>query len=690
MTLADVHGGLTASLGISGTIDNPSVDVLVNSHNLEVKDYVVTALTGRAEVTREGVTGQTALMTFRPKAVATGPPMPAGQQDATVSIRDYKVLKSGDIKADIDITSVNLSFLQSAVDPTAVHPISGTGDKIGILASGTLESPQLELSLNLSNVTYMDRTFDRVDVDHARVEEGQIDVDTLRFTKIESKGVSYQAAIGGTIKGFTWTAPHLPDSATLDVSAEVPNNGSGQDRMDLKVLTDLGVTLFKDSVGTFGGKLRFVGPVQSPRINQGFVGITAGRLKVPGIQTQISGIDAAFKITNDVVTVDKFTARTQSYDHKGIALPRRSSDEIHLSGSIPVGYGDVTPVSVSDPLTLTAENLQIEEAQIPGSKTGGLAGSADVRLTMTRSLLRPIIGGTVNVSNTTMTLPKDFSPASGSGTTPTFNPRFDVTLNLEGKNNRLMNPEVDARVGGYITFRGDLGGPVIHGRIGLNKGNLTIPPRQFDIVPPGSIDIDYGNSAVADSGLSLRINLTARTKLTAVSLGGIRKLYTVTVTANGPLSENAGDSASSRMHLDFTTQPNDLAINQQDLSERLVTAIFGVDTFNQVGQNPGAAAVTALSSLFTGYVLPGEFNRFVGSLGLDQLAIGYDPYLQPSLLLTRQLVGPLYVTYNQAFTAENRYYDIKFSFRFRDRYQFSYDFDEERTQQFLLEGVWRY
>jgi hypothetical protein len=537
----------------------------------------------------------------------------------------------------------------------------------------------------------MDRTFDRVDVDHARIEEGQVEVDNLRFTKTESQGGSYQASVGGTIRGFTWSAPYLPDSATMDVTAEIPTAGSGHDRLDLKLLTDLGINLFRDSVGTFGGNLRLVGLINSPRIQSGSVVVTADRVKIPGIQTQITGLDAAFKITNDVLTVDKFTARTQSYDRKGVLLPRRVSDDIRLNGSIPIGYGDAAPAAVPDPLILTADNLNFEESQIPGSKTGGVEGTAAVKLTATRSLLRPIITGSINVSNTTIALPNEFKPPGEGGAAPAFNPRFDVTLNLQGNNNRLRNrDELDARVGGSVNFRGDLGAPVIHGRIDLNKGFLRIPPRQFDIVPPGSIDLDYGNTAVADSGLSVRINLTARTKLTAVSLGGIRKLYTVTVTANGPLDEGAGDTASSRMHLDFSTQPNDLAINEQDLNEKLVTAIFGVDTVNQVGQNPGATALTALSNLFTGYVLPGEFNKFIGTLGLDELSIGYDPYLQPSLLVTRRILGPLYVTYNQAFTADSRYYDIKFSFRFHDRYQLSYDFDEEQTQEFLLEGVWRF
>jgi hypothetical protein len=40
--------------------------------------------------------------------------------------------------------------------------------------------------------------------------------------------------------------------------------------------------------------------------------------------------------------------------------------------------------------------------------------------------------------------------------------------------------------------------------------------------------------------------------------------------------------------------------------------------------------------------------------------------------------------------ADKERYDLKFSLRFKDRYQLSYDLDEQRTQKILLEGIWKF
>jgi hypothetical protein len=48
------------------------------------------------------------------------------------------------------------------------------------------------------------------------------------------------------------------------------------------------------------------------------------------------------------------------------------------------------------------------------------------------------------------------------------------------------------------------------------------------------------------------------------------------------------------------------------------------------------------------------------------------------------------VSYYRTLSATQERYDLKLSYRFRDRYQLSYDLDEQHTQKILLEGVWRF
>ncbi len=696
VSLDELTGELRAHVSLQGTLEAPEAVVLLDSHNITVRDYAIKSLTGRASVNKAGITAPEAVAIIGPSAALRGRETPAEQlsadrQDATLSIRDFSLRYGGDVRADVDLTNLNLAFVQAALFPTSVHPLTGVGDKIGVLVAGTVQSPILDFSINLSNVGYMERTFERVEIDHARVEEGQIQIDDLRVTRQLTKSKAYQAALSGVIRGFTWTSPFLPDTAQLDITAELPRRAALKETADLELLGELGIAAFRDSKGNFAALVKVGGSIAAPKLQSGFITLTADKLKIPGLSTGILDLNAHVSLTDDVLHVDSFSAKTQAYDRKGLPIAKRESEPIRLTGSIPVGYNEATPRTVPDPLTLQGENVSFDETPLPGSRSGSLNGTGTVAVTVTRSVLRPLISGTINLTNTNASLPSDFAPPNGASTAPAVNPRFDLTVNFTGKNVRLRNTQLDAQVGGFMSLRGDLAAPILHGRITLNQGNLKVPPRRFDIVPPGVIEIDYGNSAVADAGLNVRVNLMARTKLTAVSIAGVRKLYTVTVTANGPLTDVTGDAnGQSRMHLDFITDPNDLAVGQQALSERLVTALFGVDTFNRVGHDPGQTAITALTNILTGTVLPGQFDKLASGLGLEQFALSYDPVQQLSLTVARQIVGPLYITYNRGLSTENRYYDLKMSLRFRDRYQFSYDYDDQRISRYLLEGVWRF
>ena len=696
LPLDEITGEVTARVALKGTLSDPTAIVKLDTHNITIRDYAIRSLTGTASITREGVTAPEAFAVIGPSASLlgkenTGSRAAVEDQEAAISVREFALHFGGDIRADVDVSNLNLAFVQAAAFPTAVHPLTGVGDKIGILVAGTVQSPVLDFSVSLSNVGYMQHTFERVEIDHARVEEGQITLDDLRITRQLARGKAYQAAVSGAVRGFTWTAPLLPDTAQLDVTAELPRRAKQKETADLELLGDLGVTAFRDSKGSFSGTVRVGGSISAPRLQSGEITLTADKLKLPGLQTGIVDLTTKVSLADDLLHIDSFSARTQAYDRKGQPIAKRESDPVSLTGSIPVGYNDAAPRTVADPLTLSVDNLSFDETPMPGSRSGSLVGTGAVKVTITRSILRPLIGGTINVTNTQASLPSDFTPPNGASTPPVVNPRFDLTVNFTGRNVRLRNTQLDSQVGGFLSLRGDLAAPVLHGRISLAQGSLKVPPRRFDLVPPGAIEIDYGNNAVADAGLSVRVNLTARTKLTAVSVAGVRKLYTVTVTANGPLTDVIGDAnGQSRMHLDFITDPNDLAIGQQALSERLVTALFGVDTFNRVGHDPGQTAITALTNIITGTVLPGQFDKLANGLGLEQFELSYDPVQQLSLTVSRQIIGPLYVTYNRGLSSENRYYDLKTSLRLRGRYQFSYDYDDQRISRYLLEGVWRF
>ena len=205
--------------------------------------------------------------------------------------------------------------------------------------------------------------------------------------------------------------------------------------------------------------------------------------------------------------------------------------------------------------------------------------------------------------------------------------------------------------------------------------------------------MDYHTIEAGVPVLGLNVDLKARGFVVATSQSGVRKRYQVTVTARGPLTVDNVDPVtgkSQQLALSFETSPNDLASSQTQLTERLAGAIIGVGSLDQAGRNPGQAFTNVLSAVFTGSILPGVFDRTAASLGFEELSIGYDPVDRLTLNISRHLFGPLYVSYYRTLSATTERYDLKLSFRFKDRYQLSFDLDEQHTQKLLLEGVWKF
>ena len=219
----------------------------------------------------------------------------------------------------------------------------------------------------------------------------------------------------------------------------------------------------------------------------------------------------------------------------------------------------------------------------------------------------------------------------------------------------------------------------------MPEGSLTLPTARFTILPPAQVTLTYpAPDPTGVPTLGLDVDLRARTSLTATSISGIRKNYVVTVTARGPISgatldPNTGDS---RLALNFTTDPNDLATNQQALQQRLV-GVLGADALGQFGRNPGQVLAQQLTNVFTNAVIPGVFDQVAHATGFDELAVNYDPVQHFNFIVSRQIVGPLYVRYTRTLGTTPEMYDLKFSLRFKNNYQVSFEQDEAEPQRYF-------
>ena len=244
-------------------------------------------------------------------------------------------------------------------------------------------------------------------------------------------------------------------------------------------------------------------------------------------------------------------------------------------------------------------------------------------------------------------------------------------------------------------------GLTVLGALTLRGGRLTLPTARFTILPPGTqapatLTLRYPEFNPAQPGqptLGADIDLAAQTTLVLPTANAItgHKLYRVTVVARGPITGLAADPVTGqpRLKLNFQTDPPDFSGNQQALQQQVANSLGG-STLEGVGRNPGLAISQQFTNVLSSSIIPDLFDRPASALGFIDLALNYDPIQRLNLVVSRQLLGSLYVTYNRTLSDAYETYDLKVSLRLSNRYQLSYDKDEQDTESILLEGVLKF
>jgi hypothetical protein len=629
--------------------------------------------------------------------------------------------------------------------------LTGTGDVLGFSVHGKTDSPIIDASANFTNLGYNGFTVDRINLSRATIAEPEIEIQDIELTKTngdgDPNGPKFIAKVTNGKIGFHWKSPNVADDAPIEIDADVP-------QQDLNVLSVFGATTSangKQGIFATDNSGSFEAHAHLSRVKHqwqpvGTLKLMADRLHLESAHTGLRNVAAQLDFKQDTVTASG-TAQSYIYDP---ALPenKRVGDTITLGGSLPVN----TPEIPSDTaITLNAPDIKFDENPVPGTASpgvrgsGSLRGDASIRLALKRSFSQPLVQGNIDISNTTFVQPRQFGGAGGGAFALPINPELDLTLNLD-KNVRFNSSFLNARIDGAARLTGKLfkktpefsvlsgqgsaaddtditevtGVPesITNGQsageesllsannIGLNfrgdftvrDGRLSLPTARFNLLPPGTqapgtLAVRYPDFDPSQPGqpvLGYEVNVAAETYLDLPSYNTIsgRKRYRVTAIARGrPVIDPV--TGQSRLTLNFQTDPPDFSGNQQELQQR-IAGVLGGDALQGIGRNPGQVITQQLTSVLSNSVIPGIFDRPAGWLGLDQLALNYDPVQHLNLIVSRRIFGPLYLTYDRSFGGTYEMYNLKASFRFSDRYQLSYDTDDQNTQRVLIEGVWRF
>ncbi len=742
-----VSGSTTGQVTLGGTTDDPTGDLTFSASGIRIENRAITLISGSAFVSKKRLLIPSETSPIRALIVQSPDiDIEVSKVDANYDrSKPATDLSARKLEADARINKLNLDAIRQWLpagirQDSSQSKLTDTLDQLGggeataiIVASGTTVLPVIDASLNLKNVTIHspnpnipDQVISRIDVARITAREGQIAMENVELAKtvFDPKTEALLAHFDATARGsiaFSWTPPYIKPDAVIEGEAKVPEQG-------LDALAAFGQNLNITSDGKFSMRATLSGTLDDPQAF-GALMVNADKVqfgtKDTGLnRTGLKDVRGQIDFVSDQIRIhDGFTARTQVFGGKGKPDdPKQASNPIQLSGFIPLKG------RVAEGIRLQAQHIVFEEALPPGGRaTGSVKGEADANLHVFGSLNNFTLGGVVDVANTMVTPPGDFGGAGGGSLALPINPRLDLTVRLN-KNVRMRTGQLNALAQGTISIGGRLLqddpnapaptrtdpatlltpnsptlagktpqrlGLTLNGKLTIPEGSLTLPTARFTILPPGQLVLTYPTTDTTGTGaptLGIDVDLRARTNnLTATSLSGVRKNYTVTVAARGPISGATIDplTGESRLALNFTTDPNDLAVNQQALQQRLV-GVLGADALGQFGRNPGQVLAQQLTNVLTSSVVPGVFDQVARVTGFEELAVNYDPVQHFNFIVSRQIVGPFYVRYTRTLGTTPEQYDLKLSLRFKNNYQFSYEMDELNTHRYLFEGVFRF
>ncbi len=531
---------------------------------------------------------------------------------------------------------------------------------------------------------------------------------------------------------------------TLDPESSADTGGAEMNavvRVPKQKLTDLiavipnknGLTVSEeDAKGTVSANVTVTGTLLQPSIN-GEALVDADLIRLPDRATQLRAINVALDFAGDRVRVRNATAFTEILDSKSRKLVR-TKEPIRVTGELSF-ENDPSTIHFWPPrlrteetsLRIQAKQLQFAEKDLP-SLVGArfITNDTSADIVITGSLTHPHIAGSIDIMQADVRLPDSFGNGT-PGVTAVIQPSFDVRFNL-GDKVRIVASPVTATIhtvpGQPVMLQGDLaGGDVrrlkINGSLAIDSGVLAFPTSRFTIQRGGTVTLRYPFSAVAtltDPTLGVIVNLTAITRITASPSGDPKsqKRYTITVEANGPLNSSGpvqfADSGQfsnnligeRNLKLTFRSDPPDFAFGTADLQRR-VTGILGGESAIQglFNSHPDLGRVVRqqASEIVSASLFP-EFLDQLGlssALGFEELTVDVSQFSEFTLRATRQIKGPLYAGYWRRFgangissTAADAAWEFKLSYRFRPQLQFSFTSNDQRTNAYLIEGVFRY
>ena len=733
--LKPLVGSVRTGVQVTGTLQSPITSVdWSNLGVLSVEGQDIQKLTGR--------------LTFKGNLVQLHDATLVADNSTVTALGTY--VPNETLEGSLDANEVPLAILRKWFpDQADLQSLTGLADHVHIESKGKPESPSLLASISLKDVKWSDpdkdrhlfggRTIElsRVGTSTVSIDKGKLNVADLDIKVLEPA----QAAVpptpappraadevhaSGSVD-FSWTAPHFPDDAKATINLDIKNQGLA---LITAFIADSGLTLdgrIETASLTYEGALKkllqprqvVAGTGHDQPTLHGVLNITAKRIASATTSTEIHDLDARLRFDRgqNRLYVDNFTATTQIVNSRYVS---RKSDPMRISGQLAIHDEPNAPS-----LSVEAKKLVYAEVPLPGFKSGAAVGEISTDnlttptievLTIGGTVFDPSLVGSIYLRNTYVKLPDNLEPAAA---TPPFGlPFSSVNLKIVAEKNvtiaaAQMNATVRSSESEPIILSGGGGEPRLTGSLIIEKGTLQFPTAFFTMQRGGEIALryPYSPSGISDEkSLGILLNVTATTRITATSFTGTRRRYTITVEARGPINSDAplaisdpGDLTANPffnrgLRLTFRADPPDLAPSSAAVQRRVTEVLGGRSAIE--GLFAGDLNVGGVvSGLFSQSILPGLFERtgLARTLGLEEFEIEYNQLDAFSVRISRQLFGPVQLSYWRRLSSASRLgaidraaWESKLSYRIRSNLHFSWSIDEQKTNAYLLEGVFKF
>jgi hypothetical protein len=611
----------------------------------------------------------------------------------------------GDIAAKLEASDISLTDFNQFL-PRSVH-LGGVISDFTLVASGPTRAPNLEASVTLDHPAYNQFSLDRIDSGRITLESGQITIADVSLTETEAlpggKQVDHVASVSGEVP-FQWKpgeflVGEFPRNGPLALHAQVP----------LQSLSVLTLFFPKLPASGFAGNIEAhvdLGGTIEHRSVTGALLLQDGAMQLPALKTGLTKMNASIAFAGSKATVEQLTAQSED------------GGSISVTGTATIGQAPTPGMGVLKDflggialdLTAIAKNFTVDEPRITALYNAGFHGRMNGSLHVTRSLLSPLIEGSVNVADAMGSLPTEPESAAPAPR-PLFDPSFAVSVAF-AKGSSLRSPQLNAQGDGNMTIQGSLDRPDVRGHIAIQGGRFAFPTAVFTIVPGGTVDLVYNppdeiaervyitaTTSVDISQATLASNMPAAgVTMPAYSTTGEYSVlqpttgghYQITVTIQGLLN------APNQLQLSFTSNPPGL------LPQQIYAALGGQQALNNLaGGNVQLALQQEASQVFTSYAVPTLLSPvetgIAQTFGLENFSIDYSPLAPVAVTLTKK-VGPREeLTYMQLVTARQPgvvastlrppEYQIKLNYDITDQFGLYVSTDDQQDDTLGVEGV---